>query len=159
MLLYHGSNVLVENPKIIISAKGLDFGAGFYLTSSYEQAERWARLKTYRLKKGKAVVSVFEIEKDKLFTLKTITYPKADKAWLEMITLNRINAHYDSGYDVMIGPVADDDTLQTIRFYFRGMYDEEETLKRLLPQRLKDQYAFKTKESLINLKFLRGDDV
>jgi len=158
-LLYHGSNVLVKNPRIIVSAKKLDFGAGFYLTSSYEQAKRWARLKTSRLKKGKAVVSVFEIADDRLFTLKTITYPRADKAWLEMITLNRTNAVYDAGYDVIIGPVADDDTLETIRLYFRGMYDEEEALKRLLPQRLKDQYAFKTEASLMILRFEKGDDV
>ena len=149
----------MENPKIILSAKGLDFGFGFYLTSSYEQAERWAQLITKRRKSGKAIVSVFEFNEDEMFTLKTITYPRPDRAWLEMITLNRMKAAYDSGYDVMIGPVADDDTLETISLYFRGMYSEEETLKRLLPQRLKDQYAFKTEASLLNLKFVRGENV
>jgi len=44
MKLYHGSNVVVETPRIINSDRGLDFGTGFYLTSSYEQAERWAQL-------------------------------------------------------------------------------------------------------------------
>jgi len=159
MKLYHGSNILIENPKIIDSGKKLDFGAGFYMTSSYEQAKRWAQLKTTRLGKGKGVVSVFEFDEEKLSLLKSITYPKADKMWLATITNFRTEDSYKLDYDVMIGPVADDDALPTIRLYFRGMYDESEALKRLLPQKLKDQYVFKTKQSLSELKFLRGDEV
>ena len=49
MLLYHGSNVEVSNPQIIESDRRLDFGKGFYLTSSYEQAKRWAELTVKRL--------------------------------------------------------------------------------------------------------------
>ena len=40
MILYHGSNVEVKNPKIIQSKRLLDFGTGFYLTSDYEQAKK-----------------------------------------------------------------------------------------------------------------------
>lgn len=39
MKLYHGSNVEIKNPKILESDRKLDFGTGFYLTTSYEQAE------------------------------------------------------------------------------------------------------------------------
>lgn len=38
--LYHGSNVAVDMPKILPNLRALDFGGGFYLTSSYVQAER-----------------------------------------------------------------------------------------------------------------------
>ena len=38
MVLYHGSNIEVKEPKIIKSKRLLDFGTGFYLTSDYEQA-------------------------------------------------------------------------------------------------------------------------
>jgi hypothetical protein len=38
MKLYHGSNMEVARPKILERLRALDFGAGFYLTSSYEQA-------------------------------------------------------------------------------------------------------------------------
>lgn len=51
MILYHRSNIVVENPKIIQSDRRLDFGTGFYLTSSYEQAERWAYLTVKKLLK------------------------------------------------------------------------------------------------------------
>ena len=44
MKLYHGSNLEIKNPQILESDRKLDFGTGFYLTSSYEQAEKWAIL-------------------------------------------------------------------------------------------------------------------
>ena len=48
MILYHGSTVRVEMPELRAGVSLLDFGAGFYTTSSYEQAERWARRKMRR---------------------------------------------------------------------------------------------------------------
>lgn len=48
MILYHGSTVLVNNPEIRESELFLDFGNGFYTTTSYDQAERWARIKMRR---------------------------------------------------------------------------------------------------------------
>ena len=62
MLLYHGSNMLVNNPEIIESERTLDFGKGFYLTTSLEQAKKWAILTTSRRKEGTPTVSVFEIQ-------------------------------------------------------------------------------------------------
>jgi len=43
MILYHGSDVAVKDPKILTANRFLDFGEGFYTTSSYEQASRWAQ--------------------------------------------------------------------------------------------------------------------
>ena len=40
MTLYHGSNVEVNDPKLIPTKRLLDFGAGFYLTSDFEQAKK-----------------------------------------------------------------------------------------------------------------------
>lgn len=43
--------------------------------------------------------------------------------------------------------------MPVIKLYFAGIYDEDETIKRLLPQKLKDQYAFKTESALKLLNF------
>ena len=56
-------------------------------------------------------------------------------------------------YDVVIGPVANDNTMPVINLYLSGDYDEDEALKRLLPQKLKDQVVFKTDKSLKYLEF------
>ena len=154
MLLYHGSNGEVQNPKILESDRRLDFGTGFYLTSSLSQAERWAKLTTERRKNGKAIVSVFEIDENAFNTLKILHFEKADKNWLEYVSKNRKNLPIQNDdFDLIIGPVANDKTMPVISLYFSGIYDMEETIKRLLVQKLNDQYTFKTKKSLEALKF------
>ena len=42
--------------------------------------------------------------------------------------------------------------MPVINLYLKGSYDEEEALKRLLPQKLKDQYAFKTEKAISKLQ-------
>lgn len=44
-ILYHGSNVVVENPQILISGFYKDFGYGFYCTNIEKQARKWALTK------------------------------------------------------------------------------------------------------------------
>ena len=62
MTLYHGSNVLVSKPQILVTNRMLDFGAGFYTTSSREQAVRWAKTQTIRRKNGSPIISIFDFD-------------------------------------------------------------------------------------------------
>lgn len=39
MIVYHGSNVVVDHPDVNHSYRDLDFGRGFYVTTVKEQAE------------------------------------------------------------------------------------------------------------------------
>lgn len=45
MIVYHGSNTVVQHPDVIHTCRNLDFGKGFYVTTVREQAERWAKRK------------------------------------------------------------------------------------------------------------------
>ena len=38
MIVYHGSNMVVEHPDVNHSYRDLDFGRGFYVTTVKEQA-------------------------------------------------------------------------------------------------------------------------
>lgn len=143
--------MLVNKPEIIESERTLDFGKGFYLTTSLEQAKKWAILTTSRRKEGTPTVSVFEIQ-DKV-DLKVLKFNGPDKAWLEFVTSNRKNKNYKNDYDLIIGPVANDNTMPVINLYINGVYNEEEALKRLLPQKLKDQVVFKNDRALKYLDF------
>jgi succinyl-CoA synthetase beta subunit len=58
MLLYHGSNVAVVKPQLLAQTRGLDFGAGFYLTSNEIQAQTFAEIIINRRKKGSPTISV-----------------------------------------------------------------------------------------------------
>ena len=50
MILYHGSNVAVEEPRLLKIQRDLDFGKGFYTTSDLDQATKWARRTALRLR-------------------------------------------------------------------------------------------------------------
>lgn len=155
MLLYHGSNIEVSKPQILESDRRLDFGKGFYLTSSFEQAKRWAELTVKRRGSGKETVSVFEFDENSVSDLKILHFTQAQKEWLEYVTMNRKNQTISNdNYDIVIGPVANDRTIPVISLYFSGIYDIEETIKRLMPQKLCDQYTFRTEMAIKKLKFV-----
>ena len=153
MKLYHGSNVTVKNPKIIESDRALDFGTGFYLTTDFEQAKKWAIITTERRKKGKSLISVFEILEEDMNKLSILRFDSANKEWLEFVAKNRKNKKVDENVDIIIGPVANDNTMPVITLYLRGDYDADEAIKRLLTQKLKDQLVFKNENSLKHLRF------
>ena len=58
MILYHGSNVIVSEPKLIEQNRFLDFGFGFYTTTNKTQAIGLAGLcirKSFRQLYGKSL--------------------------------------------------------------------------------------------------------
>ena len=153
MLLFHGSNIVITQPKLIPSLRLLDFGQGFYLTSDMEQAKKWAMRTTLNRGLGKATVSIFEIDDDYRKILNILAFDKPDAEWLEFVCMNRTGNTPQNVYDIVKGPVADDQVARTINNYLSGYLLQEMALQLLLPQRLKDQYAFKTEKALNALVF------
>ena len=153
MILYHGSNVEVKNPKIIKSKRLLDFGTGFYLTSDYEQARKWAVRTTVRREEGVPTISVFNMKECEIKKFETFIFDSANKEWLRYIALNRTDKLARDSYDLVIGPVANDQAIRTVNYYFKGYFNEDIAIQLLLPQNLKDQYAFKTEKALSALEF------
>lgn len=153
MILYHGSNVEVREPKIIKSKRLLDFGTGFYLTSDFEQAKKWAVRTTNRREEGVPIISVFQMEENEFEKLNTLIFDAANKDWLRYIAINRTDKSAEDLYDVVVGPVANDQAIRTINNYLKGYFTEDIAIQLLLPQNLKDQYTFKTERALSVLKF------
>ena len=48
MILYHGSNVSVKEPRLVTQNRFLDFGYGFYTTTNFEQAKSFANKVAFR---------------------------------------------------------------------------------------------------------------
>ena len=67
MILYHGSNVIVEHPKLVKQNRFLDFGFGFYTTTNREQAENFALKVAERRKEGEAILNIYEIDEKEAF--------------------------------------------------------------------------------------------
>lgn len=156
MFLFHGSNVEVEKPRIIISNRMLDFGPGFYTTSDEAQAVRWAKLQTLRRRAGVPSVTKFEWKEFGNEDLFVLQFEKADKDWLKFVTQNRKGIYTGEKYDVVIGPVANDNTMPVINDYMSGIISEETALILLKPQKLSDQYAFLTYKGIEHLQYMEG---
>ena len=156
MILYHGGNIEVRVPAIMPVARALDFGRGFYLTSDLDQASKWARTTALRRECGVATVSFFEIDDDRYSKLKRMTFGGPTAEWLRFVMKNRVHCIEEVGYDVVSGPVANDNTMPVLNLYFKGAYNEEDAIKRLVAQKLRDQFAFKTEMALACLEFVKA---
>ena len=152
MILFHGSNVEVREPRMLKIQRDLDFGRGFYTTSDFEQASKWAKRTAMRLGQHQAFVSVYKVDEEKLLSLRILRFDRPDRDWLRFVAANRKGGAPTDQWDLICGPVADDQTMPVIDLFLDGMYDEDEAIKRLLPQKLKDQYTFKTSKAILLLQ-------
>ena len=151
MYLYHGSNMKVETPQLILSNRTLDFGSGFYTTSDESQ-------ETKRRKKGEAVLSIYDFDEEQAAELALLRFEEADTKWLNFVTQNRKNLYNGGKFDLVIGPVANDTTMPVLSDYMAGNITEEVALILLKPQKLADQYSFLTWRGLQCLKYLGGKE-
>ena len=87
--VYHGSIDEVVNPEIRQPNRSLDYGAGFYTTTSYEQAKRWVER---RMKdKGVAVgyVNIYELDEKLVKNMKSLFFEKPTEEWVSFVMRNR----------------------------------------------------------------------
>jgi len=154
MKLYHGSTEIVERPKIIVSDKFLDFGFGFYTTTSEEQALRWAKIKKKRTKSQNSYLNIYDIDEaifsDDSFSMLKFTEPTRE--WLDFVIANR-RGNITHNHDFVTGPVANDTLYRTFTLYESGVLTLQETFNRLKVHELFDQLSFHTERALETLKF------
>jgi len=110
-VVYHGSNIAVIQPKILINGYYKDFGYGFYCTDIEKQAKRWALTR-----RGDSVVSSYVYKEDK--ALKQCVFPEMTEAWLEFVVECRRGKEHE--YDIVEGPMADDQIWDYVEEYIAG---------------------------------------
>ena len=154
MILYHGSNVVVSEPKLIKQNRFLDFGFGFYTTTNKKQAVSFAEKVYRRRKEGGKIVNVYEIDEQKAFSeCSVLRFESADEAWLDFVAENRQGTYQGKQHDLIYGAVANDDVYRTITLYMTGVLDKEQTLAALKIRKLFNQLVFATEKSLQYLHF------
>lgn len=160
MKLYHGSTMVVHKPNVKRGRKRTDFGRGFYLTTDFEQARRWALLKQQREISTKAVVSVFEFDEAILnsSSYNVLTYNGPTEEWLNFVVKNRKTgtAH---NYDYVMGPVANDQLYATIAMYESGSLTVEAAIVQLKSHVLFNQLSCHNTKAITNLKFIEAVEV
>ena len=89
-----------------------------------------------------------------LEVLKIKRFDSLNEEWLEFIKKNRAQGGTQHTYDIVIGPVADDNTMQTIQLYISGILTGEEAVKRLRYSKVNNQVSFHTEKALAYLRFI-----
>jgi len=162
MILYHGSNTEINNIKLDKCRPYKDFGKGFYTSLLQEQAFRMAK-RTVRLnKEGIPCVTSFSIDdnfiSDTFLKIKQFTNP--DKEWARFVINNRNNkfkniqsdeCNTDAKYDIVIGPVANDDIVALMDVFLTGLISDEFLAKELTFRELSNQISFHTEKAIARL--------
>ena len=161
MKLYHGSHIEVKNPKILTSSRIGDFGRGFYTTSSFEQARRWAQIRAIQEDLSAGVVTMFDVP-DQLFVhpeLQIKSFENADEVWLDFVLANRKDVDFEHEFDLVRGPVANDRVYVCLNMLEDGLADRETVIKKLKTYVLADQILFHTAKSLLFLEYAATEEV
>lgn len=161
MRLYHGSIVEVRKPSLRFGRRRTDFGKGFYTTTLAEQAEHWAKIKKDRAKASRAVVSVYEID-DRILTDASLSireFHGVDESWLEFVVGCRKKEAARHDYDLVFGPVANDNVFVTVNLYESGVLDAPAAIAQLRAYKTYDQLSFHTKRVIGALKFVMAYEV
>jgi hypothetical protein len=177
-IYYHGSTKAIKNPTHNGSRKATDFGKGFYVTPDDLFAKRWcikeknldavAIANKYELDLTNLKVKNFELNSDWLFM---VIYNRAYKIRGVVANLyspddlhffyRRLRAFYDisSDHDVISGPAADDQHLDTIEAFLSGVLTDKQAIAALECQELALELCLKSEKAISSLKFIGSNNL
>lgn len=152
IILYHGSNVVIDKIDLSKSKIGKDFGKGFYLNPNYDQAYKMAIRAKNINKDGSEIVSAFEFKDDTLTKneLNVKIFSDYSKEWADFVVANRNNKSETPihSYDIVIGPIADDNVGTQIYRCSRGFIDIDKLIAELKFEEKTIQYFFGTEKAI-----------
>ena len=158
MILYHGTNLTITEINLEKCRPHKDFGRGFYLTTIEEQAEKMA-VRVSRLFGGEPVVNVYSFDEAFLENgeLSVLKFDVPSVEWALFVTNNRTDKNdgsnnLDLKYDVVIGPVADDDLSLLFNLFTEGYIDETALMNGMKFKKLSNQYSFHTEKAINYLR-------
>ena len=172
MIVYHGSDHIIQSPVYNGSKRTNDYGYGFYTTESIELAKEWA------CSDGQdGVVNIYEIDLDSLRVLNLNSPDLNILNWLAILTKYRsywqrgsvaeeakaylqLNFFIEtSDYDVIIGYRADDSYFSFAQDFVSGAISLSKLTEAMHLGKLGEQIVFKSKESFSHIRFIDAQPV
>jgi len=147
MQIFHGSNMIVEHPKILTQGFYKDFGYGFYCTKIEKQAKRWALTKRFP-----HFVNVYEYTARE--SLRQLVFPDLCDELLDFVANCR--AGKEHSFDIVEGPMADDTIWDFVEDFLNGHISRSafwELAKFKYPTH---QILFCTQDALDTIQFVRS---
>lgn len=162
MRLFHGSNVAIDMIDFTKCRPYKDFGKGFYLTTIKEQAEKMAT-RVARIYGGYPCVTVFDFDESALIVtdINNRVFQTPTKDWALFVINNRnrnyqpisnLECNLDNKYDLVIGPIANDDLALLFRQFSNGLIGVDTLVKEMEYKKLTGQYSFHTDKAIQYLK-------
>ena len=163
MTVYHGSYAPVSAPLVSKGRAKVDFGQGFYLTKIKKQAESWAR--TIASRKGRsarAYLSEFTFDLDAVANVgfRVKVFPAYDLEWLEYVVDCRRGGTLQLQYDVVEGGVANDNVIDTVEDYEKGVITAEQALGQLRHKEVNHQLCVRNQDVIFeHLTFIASTEL
>lgn len=134
----------------------LDYGKGFYTTTSEQQAEDWVRRRMVEKKATQGYVNIYELDETVLTKLKCLIFSESTEDWVDFVMKNRMQLNFTHDYDIVYGPVADDSVYTQFTLYEGGIISMPTLIRELKTYKLVDQYLFHTEEALRAIRFVES---
>lgn len=147
--LYHGTYLSIPKPLAKVGRKNLDFGPGFYLTKIESQAKDWATIIASRKgRETKAVLNIyhFDISSAKADNVRIKRFDSYDIEWLDYVVDCRKGKDISSSYDIVEGGVANDNVIDTVEDYEKGIITAEQALGQLRYKQINHQICILNQE-------------
>lgn len=163
MILFHGSNTNIKSINLAMCRPYKDFGRGFYLTEIKDQALKMAK-RVAKIYGGQPIVNIYEISDDFIENMTLNIRRFADtpsEEWARFVMNNRsrsftnfssLECNLDNKYDIVIGPVADDDMAMLFRQYQNELITFENLMSGMTFRKTTNQYSFHTERAIALLR-------
>ena len=145
MILFKGNNLEISSPNILINGSYKDFGYGFYLTISKNEAIR-ASLS----KRGTAVLNTYKYKEN--LALKILKFSKMNEEWLNFL----VDCNYGKkhSYDIVEGSFPNFNIRSYFEDFLENIITYESFLELIKLEPPTYQIAFCSQKSLSTLTFM-----
>ena len=163
MILYHGTNIDIQSINLALCRPYKDFGRGFYATEIFEQAQKMAK-RVAKIYGGDPITNMYEVTDDFMENSGLNILDFGDipsEKWAIFVMNNRnkffmgfssMECNFDCKYDIVSGPIADDDMAMLFRQYQNRLISLETLIDGMTFRKTTNQYSFHTERAIKLLK-------
>ena len=170
MMVYHGSDHIIETPLYNGSKRTNDYGYGFYTTESKELAMEWACSDN-----RDGFANIYELNTDGLRILNLNDPQYSILNWLAVLTKyrsywqsgsvaeeakNYLQEHFfvdPAGFDIIIGCRADDSYFSFAQDFVSGAISLRKLSEAMRLGKLGEQIVLKSEESFSHIRFVDAE--
>ena len=151
--LFHGSYKSIEKPLVSFGRKNLDFGPGFYLTKLQSQVESWAKVISERQgPSAKPILNKYDFDYGSIAqsNYRHKIFEEYNLEWLDYVIDCRHGGSLHNQYDIVEGGVANDNVIDTVEDYEKGIITAEQALGQLRYKKVNHQLCILNQEIIDN---------